>query len=227
MTNRIALVQFRIRKVDMNEKANSHQNEPNSKNKSTERTRCCHDTLLTQPCFYCAQHGTYYHRDREAYAWIIHNMPFDLAFQLYERVKWWREASKGADLDIYFKEVTRDKSLGWSAKSLKEAYFVACEFPHLKEKKNRRLKFSIYQEIALDDLTSKQKEKLCKKAEEDQLKLEEVKKEEYHGKLRPAPRLFLTFKSQEDCIEGICQFFSGRPDIKEGTIVLFRKYRGR
>lgn len=189
----------------------------------THRVNCAHGILLGDPCFHCAQGGVYFDRDKEVYQNIInntHNISFELAFALFERVNFWKKASTELSLDIYFKAVKKNSDINWSIQSLKQAYYLAREFPHLKDKKENRLKFSIYREIASAKLTPEQKKEIITKAEDENLKFSSVRrlKEEYQGKeKRLTQSKTITFKSRENLTQEINQFFSERTDIQEGT----------
>ncbi len=204
------------------------QVQDNNQEKTGIREDCAHGISLEKPCHFCAHQGEYYQRDKAAYEEIArstNNISFDLAFEILKRVRLWQEATQKGSLDTYFKEVKKVASIDWSAQSLKQAYFVAKEFPHLREKKDGRLKFSIYREIASAKLTTEQKQDIIKKAEETLIEGKPIKfsavrslKEEYQGKeKKPAQSKTITFQSKEDLIEKVQRFFSERTDIKEGT----------
>jgi len=207
----------------MNTTTTHNQTSISTQTQLTPRKDCCHGTSLTEPCFYCAQEGTYFNRDKEVYEEIAkntHNISFNLAFALYERINLWQQASKEVYLDTYFKEIKRRSEISWSIESLKQAYYVAKEFPHLKERTPSRLKFSIYREVASAKLTQEQKKEIIQKAEEEGLKFSKVRelKEEYQGKEnRLNKSKTIIFNSQEELIENAKQFFLSRSDIKKNT----------
>ena len=214
------------------------QVQDSTQEKTGIREDCAHGISLEKPCHFCAHQGEYYQRDKAIYEEIARNsqnISFDLAFEILKRVKLWQEATQNGSLDTYFKAVKKIANIDWSAQSLKQAYYVAKEFPYLREKKDSRLKFSIYREIASAKLTTDQKQEIIKKAEETLIEGKSIKfstvrslKEEYQGKEKKlAQSKTITFQSQEDCVEQFRQFILQKTDIKEGTkITITIKSRG-
>lgn len=208
----------------MNEPTLNNPSEANIQTQSTERTHCCHGNLLTETCLYCVHEGVYFERDRTAYEDIAkrdRNISFDLAFELYERINRWQQASKEVSLKEYFKKVKNGADFDWSVQSLKQAYYVAKEFPDLKEKKNGRRKFSIYREIASARLTKEQRQEIIQKAEQEKLKVSEVRKlrKQYQGEREDLNKSrTIVFHSREEFIEKVSRFIAERADIiKEGS----------
>lgn len=216
----------------------NNEAQQNNQEKTGLRKDCAHGISLEKPCHFCAHQGEYYQRDKAAYEEIArstNNISFDLAFEILKRVRLWQEATQKGSLDTYFKEVKKVARIDWSAQSLKQAYYVAKEFSHLREKKDGRLKFSIYREIASAKLTTEQKQEIIKKAEETLIEGKPIKfstvrslKEEYQGKeKKPAQSKTITFRSQEDCVEQFKQFILQKTDIKEGSkITIIVKSKG-
>lgn len=192
---------------------------------------CSHGIQKDKPCFFCAQEGIYFQRDTEVYEEIYiktSNVSFELAFELDKRIKIWKEATKNPCLGDYFKAIKKSKRIRWSENSLRQAYSVALEFPDLSEKRENRLCFSSYREIANSGISPEEKQEIRKIAEDEKLRFEEVrklikteyKKEEVKETVDSEIKEEIVYHTGEDFVKEIKKFLQRHKDLEAGTTII-------
>jgi len=194
---------------------------------------CTHGLQKDKPCHFCAQEGVYFQRDTEVFEGIYlksSNLSFELAFELDKRIKIWKEASKNLYLGDYFKAIKKSERIRWSENSLRQAYTVALEFPDLAEKRENRLCFSSYREIANAGISSEEKQEILKIAEDEKLRFEEVrklikneyKKEEVQEIDNSEIKEEIVYHTEEDFIKNIKKFIQSHKDLEGGTTITLK-----
>ena len=189
---------------------------------------CSHGTQKDKPCFFCAQGGLYFQRDIEVYEGMYSktsNLSFELAFELVQRIKVWKEATKNLNLRDYFKAIKKSQKILWSENSLRQAYSVALEFSDLLEKKQNRLCFSSYREIANSGISSEAKVEIRKTAEEEGLSFKEVRKLiKEKSKRKEEDNVIeikekIIFRTEENFLKLIEEFLQKHKDLEYGTTI--------
>lgn len=130
----------------------------------------------------------------------------------------------------YFKAIKKSKRIRWSENSLRQAYAVALEFPDLSEKRENRLCFSSYREIANAGISPEEKQEIRKIAEEEELRFGEVrklikteyKKEEVKETDNSEIKEEIVYHTEEDFVKRVKEFLKRHKDLEAGTTIILQ-----
>ncbi|MCX5668913.1 MAG: hypothetical protein NTX89_02165 [Candidatus Omnitrophica bacterium] len=193
---------------------------------------CFHGFQKDKACFFCAQSEVYFQRDIEVYEGMYtktSNLSFGLAFELAQRIKLWKEATKNINLRDYFQAIKKSQKILWSENSLRQAYTVALEFSDLLEKKQTRPCFSSYREIANSGISPEEKQEIRQIAENEELSFKEVRKlvktkskrkevEENNSEIKKE----IVYHTEEDFLKQIRELFQRHKDLESGTVITLK-----
>lgn len=186
---------------------------------------CIHGKEETDTCFHCASTGVYSRQDACAYAEIYKrsgSVSFELAFELKRRVERWKEGTKSLALEFYFKEIGKNKKIGWGINSLKQAYYVAMQFPELDKAEKQKCSFTVYREIANADLSDDQKNEIRTRTETEGLTTQKVRRiiqSEYKNRNSQEVSESIKYHSDQDFLKKVQEFIA-QHEVEPGRCIM-------